>query len=105
MAGGAAATGGRGDSRGRTGRAAFRVERTRQAGGSYGERWGLRSRLPIKSRHPETASVSLFITYEAKAVSGPFCLMTTAAQAALFDVLITPARSFMIFCRICVQGE
>src|SRR5690606_28839719 len=34
----------------------------RQAGGSYGERWGLRSRLPIKSRHSEAASVSLILT-------------------------------------------
>ena len=67
--GGAAATSVRKPAGG-GGRAPLRVERTRQSGGRYGKRWGLRSRRPTKSRHPEAASVSFFIPYEANAVSG-----------------------------------
>ena len=37
-----------------------------------------------KNRHSEAASVSLFITYEANAVSGSVSFMITAIRAALW---------------------
>ncbi len=67
-------------SRGRGGRAPLRVERTSPSGGRYGKRWGLRSRRPRKSWHPEAVSVSFLIPYEANAVSGSVRLFDNRAR-------------------------
>src|SRR5688500_6540652 len=48
-----------------------------------------------KNRRPETASVSYFFTYEAKAVSGSARSLTTAAQAALQHAILVQNRVFV----------